>query len=874
VIEALESGRNCLIESPTGTGKTLSLLCSSLAWLNKRIVDVELDRSNNCDQLRSEQHGEVEIDDTLLREKPFSMVSASDQAGNDSESILPKVYYCTRTHKQIAQIVRELRKTKYRKAKMTILSSRQHTCINPAVKKALSITEACQNLLLNGFCEFDQPRKKSDLVRTINSLDSKGPWDLEDLVESLSQVPSCPYFCSRRLAKTADIVFCPYSYLLDPINRSATNLDLKGHVVILDEAHNIEDASREAASFKITEHQLITTKDDLGNLLRKNIEPESCTDLITMLEGMLRVMQLTRTRLVHAGESAQPTQVWTGQEISGILSTVGLGPEKVTRMELEGMLRVMQLTRTRLVHAGESAQPTQVWTGQEISGILSTVGLGPEKVTRMEMAYRKLSAYTSDSTEWTDRNGRPEGTEQPKLASSSLHLFEALFVALRYMFRDDSKHLADYRFVLMETINYERQATDSSAEKDNSLNSWLSKRSAKSRYVEARELSLNFWCLNPSVVFSDLASEVRCLILVSGTLSPLEALEAELGVAFPIRLEAAHVIPKDRLLVSTLSHGPGGTRLCATFQNQNTFGFQDELGSLLLQACRLVPGGVLCFLPSYSLLDKLVQRWKTTDLLSQLRKVKHVMLEPRSSVGLDSWLAEFYAAVDQSVMSLSRSPRRPISTSSAASQYHSHSSQITGALVLAVCRGKVSEGLDFADAYGRLVIAVGIPYPAFNNPQVQQKREFNDRANKSAGTLPTSPKMGSPTNASSSTPPLSNPRITRVLTGSEWYDAQAYRALNQALGRCIRHLNDWGAILLVDARFVEQPSRYLAGISRWIRSRFPVLPLTYTLSAYFDSATLHTQWSTLASDLEQFVASHQAVMKVEAEANELHEIFD
>ncbi|KAG5446062.1 Fanconi anemia group J protein [Clonorchis sinensis] len=808
VIEALESGRNCLIESPTGTGKTLSLLCSSLAWLNKRIVDSELDWSNNCDHPGSEQHDEVENGDTLLREKPSSAASASDQAGKNSESSLPKVYYCTRTHKQIAQIVRELRKTKYRKAKMTILSSRQHTCINPAVKKALNITEACQNLLLNGFCEFDQPRKKSDLARTINSLDSKGPWDLEDLVETLSQVPSCPYFCSRRLAKTADIVFCPYSYLLDPINRSATNLDLKGHVVILDEAHNIEDASREAASFKITEHQLLTTKDDLGNLLRKNVEPESCTDLLTMLEGMLRVMQLTHTRLVHAGESAQPTQVWTGQEISGILSTVGLGPEKVTRME---------------------------------------------------MAYRKLSAYTSDSTEWTDRNGRSEGTEQPKLASGSLHLFEALFVALRYMFRDDSKHLADYRFVLMETINYERQATDSSTEKDNSLNSWLNKRSAKSRYVEARELSLNFWCLNPSVVFSDLASEVRCLILVSGTLSPLEALEAELGVAFPIRLEAAHVIPKDRLLVSTLSHGPGGTRLCATFQNQNTFGFQDELGNLLLQACRLVPGGVLCFLPSYSLLDKLVQRWETTDLLSQLRQVKHVMLEPRSSVGLDSWLAEFYAAVDQSVMSLSRSPRHPVSTPSAASRCHSHSSQINGALVLAVCRGKVSEGLDFADAYGRLVIAVGIPYPAFNNPQVQQKREFNDRAHRSPGTLPTPPTIGSPANAAASTSPsLSNPRITRVLTGSEWYDAQAYRALNQALGRCIRHLNDWGAIFLVDARFVEQPSRYLAGISRWIRSR----------------ATLHTQWSTLASDLEHFVASHQAVMKVEAEASELHEIFD
>lgn len=58
-----------------------------------------------------------------------------------------------------------------------------------------------------------------------------------------------------------------------------------------------------------------------------------------------------------------------------------------------------------------------------------------------------------------------------------------------------------------------------------------------------------------------------------------------------------------------------------------------------------------------------------------------------------------------------------------------------------------------------------------------------------------------------------------MLSGSEWYDAQAYRALNQALGRCIRHSNDWGAILLADARFVEQPNRYMTGISRWIRSK-------------------------------------------------------
>lgn len=41
----------------------------------------------------------------------------------------------------------------------------------------------------------------------------------------------------------------------------------------------------------------------------------------------------------------------------------------------------------------------------------------------------------------------------------------------------------------------------------------------------------------------------------------------------------------------------------------------------------------------------------------------------------------------------------------------------------------------------------------------------------------------------------------QVLSGEEWYGQQASRAVNQAVGRVIRHRNDYGAIIFCDERF-------------------------------------------------------------------------
>ncbi|KAG1453203.1 hypothetical protein G6F56_007631 [Rhizopus delemar] len=59
-----------------------------------------------------------------------------------------------------------------------------------------------------------------------------------------------------------------------------------------------------------------------------------------------------------------------------------------------------------------------------------------------------------------------------------------------------------------------------------------------------------------------------------------------------------------------------------------------------------------------------------------------------------------------------------------------------------------------------------------------------------------------------------------ILSGSDWYSIQAFRAINQALGRCIRHKNDWGAIILLEDRFQEEKN--LKGLSKWLRNRVQV----------------------------------------------------
>ncbi|NXK81444.1 RTEL1 helicase, partial [Amazona guildingii] len=246
---------NGVLESPTGTGKTLCLLCSTLAWQEhyKDAISARkiAQRLNGVELFPESSWGNVAPDDDI----PLYYTD------------IPKIIYASRTHSQLTQVINELKNTVYR-PKMCILGSRDQLCIHPEVKRMESNhmqIYMCRKKVMTRACHFyNNVEEKSTEKELMNSI-----MDIEDLVKCGNKLRACPYYLSRSLKQQADIIFMPYNYLLDSKSRKAHNLDLRGTVVILDEAHNLEKLCEESSSFDLTPCDLASAIDAIDVVLEE-----------------------------------------------------------------------------------------------------------------------------------------------------------------------------------------------------------------------------------------------------------------------------------------------------------------------------------------------------------------------------------------------------------------------------------------------------------------------------------------------------------------------------------------------------------------------------------------------------------------------------
>ncbi|KAF8476201.1 hypothetical protein BDZ91DRAFT_711160 [Kalaharituber pfeilii] len=240
----LDAGGHCVLEMPSGTGKTVSLLSLIIAY-----------------QQHYPEHR--------------------------------KLVYCSRTMSEIEKALAELKalmafRTKelgYTEEFRALgLSSRKNLCLHPDVKreKKGSVVDArCRSLTAGFVKEKKNNGEDVELCIYHENLELKEPHNLippgvytfDNLLKYGEQEKTCPYFTVRRMMPFCNVIIYSYHYLLDPKIAERVSRELsKDCIVVFDEAHNIDNVCIESLSIDLTEDSLRRASRGATNLERKITE--------------------------------------------------------------------------------------------------------------------------------------------------------------------------------------------------------------------------------------------------------------------------------------------------------------------------------------------------------------------------------------------------------------------------------------------------------------------------------------------------------------------------------------------------------------------------------------------------------------------------
>jgi len=226
--KALDGGRHIVIESGTGTGKTIVSLAGGLE--------------------HAKQHGK-------------------------------KVVYLTRTISQSDQVMKELRAiSRIKPISGITITGRNKSC--PLFKaEDVDVPPNVLSLMCeerkgrsqrgsSGGCRyFDRTKVVLESIASFSKENFPTSEELDKYCEGLG---ACPYEAKKLLMREFDVVTAPYIHILSEDIRSNFITNLGGEdiplLMIIDEAHNIVDAAREQESFRITARTIDTAIDECSTM--------------------------------------------------------------------------------------------------------------------------------------------------------------------------------------------------------------------------------------------------------------------------------------------------------------------------------------------------------------------------------------------------------------------------------------------------------------------------------------------------------------------------------------------------------------------------------------------------------------------------------
>uniref|UniRef100_A0A0K0G0L8 General transcription and DNA repair factor IIH helicase subunit XPD n=1 Tax=Strongyloides venezuelensis TaxID=75913 RepID=A0A0K0G0L8_STRVS len=686
--KAIDHRGHGLIEMPSGTGKTSTILSLAVAYMNKY------------------------------------------------PSSIDKIVYCTRTIPEMHKTAEELRKLLglYKTKKnyeipitAVTMASRKFMCLNEKVislKEGSLIDGACNKLTASfvrarrkiendknpdSCCEyFENFIEKGDKIKL-----NYGVYTLDDSKGLGFEEKICPYFYIRTAINRAHIVIFSYHYMLDPkISEIVSKGFSPKSIVIFDEAHNIDNVCIESMSVSLTSRLLDKASKNLNflenhvRILRKNNDVKLQNEYEKLVQG-----------LKLEAEKRKEEKFWANPVLpSEILDEVVPGNIRKAEHFVIFMKRVCEFVK----HMTKSKQIFKESPAIFLRDIGNTMNI-ERKPLRFAAERMQELMKTLELADISDFGPLIKLCNFSTLISTYTRGFSLIVEPL------DERGWAIQNAVL----NNPNIPTK--------------------RFETVVHLS----CLDASIAIRPVLERFQTVLITSGTLSPMEMFPKVLDFDPVIMASLTMTMSRPCILPMIISKGNDQIEISSRFENREEPSVVRNYGNLILDLAQMVPDGMVVFFTSYGYMENVVSLWYDQRIIDELVKYKLLFIETQD----------------------------PLETAAAHRHYQHACDRGRGAVFFCVARGKVSEGIDFMDHYGRAVVMLGIPYVNTESRVLRARLEFlRDQYN---------------------------------VKENDFLTFDALRHAAQCAGRVLRGKSDYGIMIFADKRYVRNDKR--RKLPKWIQ---------------------------------------------------------
>ncbi|EFA78488.1 transcription factor IIH component [Heterostelium album PN500] len=250
-----------------------------------------------------------------------------------------------------------------------------------------------------------------------------------------------------------------------------------------------------------------------------------------------------------------------------------------------------------------------------------------------------------------------------------------------------------------------------------------------------------FCCLDASIGMKPIFDKYKSVIITSGTLSPIDIYQKILNFRPSLVEQLSMSLHRSCICPCILTRGSDQISVSTKFDVRADTAVIRNYGALLVEMSAIVPDGIICFFTSYSYMEQIVSVWNEMGLLNNILNNKLIFVETSDAAESALALQNYKKACDSG----------------------------RGAVLLSVARGKVSEGIDFDNQYGRCVILYGIPYINTESRVLRARLEYQ--------------------------------RDKYQIKENEFLTFDAMRTASQCVGRVIRGKSDYGIMIFADKRY-------------------------------------------------------------------------